>query len=172
MTSKELTAIALKLFAMYIAVHMVSGIPQIILAFTFLRDSADPMISEYGYVGVEIVALVIIAILAVMIWRLSNRVIDVADARKGIIPTENFEEFTLAVLGLFFVVTALSKIVYLTASAYVQATDPNNINGFAVQSVSMFVSYGLQLVIGMTLVLRTKGWLRIYNSMREAGLDD
>jgi len=172
MTTKQLTALALKIFAIYVFVEFLFALPQLFVAFQSTRNFSAS--EDVGWAYILAAAFLFLTILAVAyyVWKLAEKLlaqIKPDDANDGI---PDLEGFILSVLGLFLIVRAVVVLIYSSTGMYVQAIDPDNPDGVSAESAAYFFAYMIQLLVGATLVIKTKGWVRVLRRFRQAGLHD
>ena len=172
MTTKQLTALALKIFAIYVFVEFLFALPQLFVAFESTRK-LNPS-DDVGWAYILAGAFLFVAILAVAyyVWRLAERLLTQMNPDDSNDGFPDPEGFILSVLGLFLIVRALVALIYSSTGLYVQAIDPDNPDGISAESVAYVLAYMIQLVIGATLVIRARGWVRMLRRLRQMGLHD
>ena len=172
MTNRELTSVALKVFAIYILVQVSLALPQSIYSFIYVRDFHEPRLSDFWLWIAGVAAICAALLIALFVWRLSVQVVRHVEHEEVAAPQPHIEPFILSVLGVFLIVQAMVELVYLITSAYIQAANPDNPEGVSTETIAYISGYLLQTIIGVTLVIRAKGWVGLLGRLREAGLSD
>lgn len=173
MTTRELVSVAIKVFAIYILVQVLVLMPSMVstLAYaTDLNQNSTPWIA-LGGIG----AIVASAVIAFFAWRLSTDV--VSGALPGDVNTTetprhaaDWESFVLSVLGLYLMVRTIVVLVPRATGTFVQVSDANNPHGVDASTIAMLVCLLLQGLLGLSLVIRAKGWAALLRRLRGLGL--
>ena len=168
MTNREITALALKVFALYVMVHALLAIPTVVSAFVwadgiFMETDGGRVASAMWFLGAGVVALVAAVVLALGLWWLARRLVSrvedvpVTDSRSNAL---NIESVVMAALGLYLTVTALVILGYLGPSLYL-----GEISGLDTETpaydLAKVLAYSAQALIGLSLALRPCGWLKL-----------
>lgn len=168
MTPKEITSVAIKAFVIYILLQAIFSIP--VLASSLLNYG----FSEYGEPSdiflwlLGLVSFVVVIVLAVLMWKLANGVVEQAKTSDD--ATENqtiTQDFLISLLGFYLVLEGLIQLGYSSFSSY--TTLQQNIE-LTAQQIFYVVANFVQIVIGLTLIIKAKGWASFLNWLRGAGL--
>ena len=167
MTNKEITSVAIKAFAIYVLVQAILSVPMLTsVATTYLYN-------EYRETGqfllwlVGAASFIFLLIVVVLLWKLANTVVsqtseETTDGR----PTSIDAHFLISLLGLYLSIDGLLRFGYACLSAFtlIQETDlPGQAIGYIIIAL-------VQVLIGITLIIKAEGWLSLINSLRTAGL--
>jgi len=169
MTNNELTALALKLFAIYLLVEMLLAIPTLIVTLGSAKDTLGTGLSEL-WIWVGVVAAVLIGLsTALLLWNVANRALFKVTNGTGGGGFPAIETAVFAALGIFLIIEGLISFLYVSAGAYVQyvSVEPG---GVRLQAAVLMVAHFTQCLIGVSLILRTDGWLSFLYRIRNAGL--
>lgn len=169
MTEKEITGLALRLFAIYILVQMILAIPSLINSVIMMRESVigDPGTTWLWFAGV---AVIIISLgLAWFLWKKGLNTTRTEHSTNAASSISNVEPAIFTALGIFLVIQALVHLSYLFTGAYVQSTNVHN-DDIPLSTITYIVAYLFQVVVGASLALRTNGWINVLNKLRHAGL--
>jgi|GEM_PF-5376277 len=172
MTGRELTSLAIRLFAIYVLVRAVLAIPALVQVLYGLGGQAYLTPDSAWFWGVGAFAVVLLVVLAVVLWRLATRFVGPAPAASGDGPSMTVDEpFVLSVLGLYLAFKGLLQIAFLAIGAYsaLGPTGPLE-HGLKAQTIAYMLGYLVQLLLGLTLILRSHGWAALLRRLREAGL--
>ena len=150
MNTKIISAIAFKLFAIYIIVSGVLALPTILGGFL----SAKSMFNfNGGIIGPLIISAttIIIAIIAfTILWKLGNGVIDktpdVSDAHYN---TNELEKMFFKLLGIYFIVISLADIPNIVIHTWAKSTTAAEIT---IIDYSSYISLLITLLIGFSLI--------------------
>jgi hypothetical protein len=171
MTTNELTSVAIKVFAIYVLVHAILSIPSFVVTYSGLGFDRSIVSSEQLFWLLAISSIVLLLIITVFLWKLAGRVAEKVSSDVGI--NENHgkidQEFLLSLLGIYLCVDAVIRFGFVCISAYTQAQHSDEI---ALQTIAYIVGYLFQIIVGLTLILKASGWIRIMNWLRGAGLTE
>jgi hypothetical protein len=158
MTSKQLTAVALKCLAIYLLFTAVVAFPMWIY---FVRRAAGTGLSPLASAGVTTAAVVVCSLLtagaAFLAWRLANRLADLVsapptdDIHVNITP-RRLEEILFRVLGVYLAVTHLKPFVNEIIRRQVQAG-----GGYDTREIqwNLFATLGV-LIFGLVLTFKPR----------------
>lgn len=173
MTNKEITSLALKVFAIYLIVQTIIIIPSF---YGLLLAARGWAISQNQFsVTVPVILMIAIVIvvlgLARVIWKLANGVVEKAiesiDTERSRLP-DDFQEFTLFLLGLFIFSEAIVGLPSPIATVFYEINNPTNKQGLSLQTGLWISSEILLSIFGLTLIIKREGWVNIYNKLRWA----
>jgi hypothetical protein len=169
MTGREITSLALKLFAIYMLVQMILAIPTLIASLVTAKDLLGSDFSALWLWGAAAAAVVVGLVVAVFLWKVASKAL--ANPTDGIRVNvfSDIEAAVFAALGLFLVVQALVRFSYVSAGAYVQyvRVEPGEVS---LQTSVLMVAHILQGLVGLSLILRTDGWVSLFRRLRNAGV--
>ncbi len=170
MTTNELTSVAIKVFAIYILVHTILSIPTFIATFSGLHFDRSNGWTEQVFWLLSVSSIVLLLIITVLVWKLAGRVVEKvsSDVKKS----ESCgidEAFLLSLLGIYLSVEAVMRFGFVSISAYTQSQQRD---GVALQTIAYIVGNLFQIIIGLTLILKASGWIRVIKWLRGAGLTE
>ena len=150
MNSKIITAIALKLFAIWVIVQVILQIPFAWQIYYLTKQFRSP---EKGFEALPyliLISLVICGIVAgIVIFRLGQRVFESLPEQEPLIEIKDTERLFIQLLGIMFIVTALSRVPSAGVTAYGGAgKDP--LSDYLWLSALL-----LKIVIGFILVIKS-----------------
>ena len=169
MTSKELTSIALKAFAIYVLVHAILSVPfltQTYFSHGGFYENLDDSKNLLLFLGAA--SFILLVILAIFIWQLANQIVTSTKAPPE--PTDDSKidaSFLLALLGFYLIFDGLLRFGYVCTSAFTQVQDGREVS---VQTIAYIVGHLFQATIGLTLIIRSHGWLEFIRWLQRAGL--
>ena len=172
MTNKEITALALKVFAIYVLVQTLLAVPVIVQAISSNFYDKEG-VTAYAAIGVGIVAITILFGVAIAIWKLSNGIIiktTSSPLNKAVTPNTT-EEFILSALGIYLAFKGLLSVFYMSVSAYTQLYGQQTSQEVSPQTAALLISNVIQVIVGLTLILRARGWVMLLRKFRGAGLE-
>ena len=174
MTTKEITSIALKFFAIYLIANILFTLPTALWVQTMISAALDRageksagLLLAWAVGG----AIVIVGIiLAIFLWRLSNSLVDVNKQvdfqRTSPFSITEIELLVIAGIGLFFVVEAIPSVGYSAISIFDGAAVRNR-EGLNIPAVATTVVSLVQLLIGISLVLLPSWWANLFRKARQ-----
>jgi len=167
-TTRELTGVAIKVFAIYILVQAIAGLPLLANALVFNALDGITSNNETLYWLLGGASFIALLILAVLMWNLANRV--VRQTSDQLPKDESFgitESFLISLLGVYLTVEGIQGFAYATTSTLVIMQENRE---FAVQNIAYLVGNFLQIIIGLSLMLKASGWANFLRWLRTAGL--
>lgn len=174
MNNNEITALALKVFAIYLIAQTIIVIPS--LYGIFISISEWVSISGKQPVIIPVILffaiLITILVLARIIWNLANDIINRASTTIKTEPqnvASDFHEFMLFLLGVYISTNSLLNLTAPISSAIIELSNPANTKGLSMQTIVWLISESLLLLIGISLILKRKGWKNLYYKLRTAG---
>ncbi len=168
MTTNELTSVAIKVFAIYVLVHAILSIPPFIVAYSGLGFDHSNGSSGQLFWFLATASVVILVVVTALLWKLAGRVAEKASSGVGKNESHGINEvFLLSLLGIYLSVDAVMRFGFVCIDAYTQS---QHIDGIALQTIAYIVGYLLQLIIGLTLIIKANGWVRLLKWLRGAGL--
>lgn len=169
MTEREITTLALKLFAIYVLVQMLLAIPTLIGSLVAVKNVLGPEPSAFWLWGAAATAVLLGLLSAVFLWSLATKALSKPPSGAGEGGGSGSEAAIFSALGLFLVVQALVRFSYVSVGAYAQyvRVDPREVK---LQTVVLMIALILEALIGLSLILRTTGWVSLHRRVRNAGL--
>jgi len=171
MTSNEITAVAFKVFAIYVFVNMLLAIPSFVQAVSsnfYNDDSSTP----YLAVGATALACLLLIGITISIWKLS-----VSITKRAISSTHEksdfnmSEGFILSVVGLYLAFEGAQSIFYNLIGIYMQLHGKYGTHEVEPESLAYLFSYVVQVVFAFSLIFRAEGWSSVLTRIRESGLN-
>ena len=175
MNGKELTSLAIKVFAIYVLVQSITLIAQLGLgAQDFFQGSHDLLflIPLFSIIGLIIAFF--------LLWKLSIKVFE------GLIkPSDNNDNnfkidqiFILHLIGFYLVAVSLFGLGQSSITLYYIYIQQANEFGSAYrpemssQTLYFIFSNLIKFLIGATLIIRPNGWVKLLNRFRVLGLSN
>ncbi|MEJ2508480.1 MAG: hypothetical protein P8009_03190 [Gammaproteobacteria bacterium] len=173
MTGREITSLAIKVFAIYVLVRAVLTIPVLVQVLYGLGGQAYLNPESAWSWGLGAVAVLSLLVLFVVLWRLANKFVPPADQRStddNVVAVDG--AFVLSVLGFYLTFEGLMRIAFLSIGAYASMnhSDGRLIHDVKWQTIAHLLCYLLQAAVGLSLILRGNGWAALLNRLRHAGL--
>ena len=174
MNNNEITALALKVFAIYLIAETIIIMPSLYGILISVSEWVS-ISGKQAYIIPIILffsIFIVVFILARVIWSLANDIINRANSAINIESnnvSSDFHEFMLFLLGVYISSNSLIRLTSPLSSAIVELSNPANIKGLSVSTTVWLISETLLLLIGISLILKRKGWKNLYYKLRTAG---
>ncbi|AWF81004.1 hypothetical protein BTJ40_09365 [Microbulbifer sp. A4B17] len=159
MITQQVTAIALRLFSIWLLIQLILNLPSLVMLFASVEQYQQQEIPMEAYVGL-IGAFILVGLIAVfLINKAANSVLKSAKSNSEATLSSDSQKVLFQLAGLYFVVNALA---YLPRSL---SFIPNTVE---ISSSSILWPAGLvfQLAIGLWLVSVSTFWLNLFNKLR------
>ena len=156
MNSRIVTAIALKLFAIWVIVQIILQIPFVWQMYYLTKQIRSPEVVMDPLPYLILLSLVVCGLIAgVIIFKLGQKVLETLPSGESLIDHKDTEKLLLQLLGIIFIVTALSRLPSAGVAAYsVAGKDP----------VSDWLWFGALLfkfIFGILLVMKS-GYIQAF----------
>jgi hypothetical protein len=167
MTNKELISVAFKLFAIYVATIAITQLAGLSYAFAALFNDID---STSLFSLIPVLAVIVLFSLALILWKLSNNVI--LSTSKQIQDNDELkvdQRFILNIVGFYLL---LHGLIELVSGSIGMIYAPNNSEFYAGMNIRMLlyiVGSVIKVIIALTLILRSKGWIKLFLKIRQLG---
>lgn len=159
MTTKEVTAIALRLFSLWLLVQVIMNIPSLVLLFTSIEQYQGQAIPAYVHIMIIGGFIVIGAIAVYLMWVAAKSALANASDSGSELLGKDGQKFLLQLGGAYFVINALA---YLPRSlGFLQSS-------MEVTYVNFLSPLGFlfQLCIGLVLLVKASYWAKIFQKLR------
>ena len=151
-------------------VQAIIAIPQFFQAYVMLSNG-----SEYNntgwFVAISVTSIILLAALSLFIWKLSNNIATKISSESTSSSSNIKDEFILSALGLYLIVFGLLRVSLTSTTTYylIKTTSDSNIDFNIVQNIIYLVTYFVVSILGLSLVIKASGWVRLLNKLRVAG---
>lgn len=173
MTGREITSLSIKLFAIYVLVNAVLAIPTFVMTLVGFAGQSYLTPESVWFWALGVIAVLSLLVLFVVLWRLANRFVEPhEDTSDNTSPLAIDEPFVLSALGLYLSFDGLMRIATLSVRTYV-SVGQNHVSlstAANAETIAYIVCYCFQVIFGLTLVLRSRGWAALLHRLRNAGL--
>ncbi|MEM9531655.1 MAG: hypothetical protein AAGA23_12105 [Pseudomonadota bacterium] len=172
MTTKQLTVVAFQVFAIYLLVKAIMMLPLFASGVGLSAVSTQALGRATMLWVLGLASMIVLAVLAILIWRLSSRIVAKAQVQAQAEDDERFritEAFLLALLGVYFVVEGIQAFGLTMWNSLAVAQHTQDLT---IQSYSYIAAAFFEFVVGLSLVLRASGWANLLRRLRTAGLKD
>ena len=168
MNNTEITKVALKVFAVFVMVQAILIIPSFFQAYMSLSMGTDFNTSGW-FITVSTISIALLFLLSFFVWRLSNKLATSFTEHNINHSSLTSESFILSILGLYLIFEAIKNFSISSVGLfYAIETSTQSESKFTQIGVYLLV-YFIQFIIGLTLIIKTKGWLSVLNKLRVAG---
>jgi len=187
MTRKEITAIALKFFALFILIDLLNlfiffGFGVFYTVYSWFFTQPEPPVVNLGghaivLTVIGILALALPIVIAYLLWRLANRLVDDTKVEASnkldgkSFPVSEITQIMIVGIGLWVTIASVADVAnsstILVKELMHQSTGFKG--GINTSTIVWFLSASLKLILGMSLVLGRKRWSEIIFKLRYAG---
>ena len=168
MSNTDISKLALKIFSLYIIVQVLLAIPQFFQAYVMLSNGTEYNSANW-FMFIGATAIILLFLLSVAIWKLSNNTKAIISKNTDNSFPQISEEFALSILGIYLIIYGLTRTMVVATSAYFSAHSSNDINNDMTQSVIYVAVYLIATILGISLIIKSKGWSSLLNKLRSAG---
>lgn len=171
MNSRQLTSVALKVFAIYVFVQTMLAIPSFFRLYIIAGegagyDNADRLLL------ITVFSVFLLVMLAIAIWKLSTNVVRNTTTVDNKPASALSEEFILSIVGLYLIFEGLTRFSFSSMSTYFNVISSTDSDDLLTQNMLYLVVYTIQIIIGLTLVVKSRAWASLLKRLREAGLNE
>lgn len=167
MTNKELTSLAIKVFAIYLLLEIVIFIGNVGPQYLY-----DEELANKSWLAVTVSALIILIVAFLALWRLANGIIKTVKPSNQ--PVEKYkvdQVFILHLIGLYLLAVGLIDVIQTSSLLYTLSADTNLVVSHT-DKVNVFFDFFVsicQLIIGISLVFKPITWTKMLYKVRNLG---
>lgn len=172
MNNKELLSVALKVFAIYVLVQLLVGIPSMYRVYLAARNMGGvyemPLIPLLLVLGTYVAVFFLFR----LIWKLSNSVVASVTANteeNTANLSTDLPELLIMVVGLFVTIEAVFAATTPIYAAFWEILSHEGSGGLRGDTVVWVLSEALKAVLGFTLIITPKGWIGVIRRLRTIG---
>jgi hypothetical protein len=176
MTKQEITALTLKLCAIYILIQLYLGSATATIGLGFAITQWFPDAKEFLAYSLCAVGLALPALLSYVIWRQSDKLLDFPAGDISADPKYDFHSILQPILcgvGVLIVCQGVPQAI-LHTTWLVREVMPQN-NGLEgdinLDTFIVFCSSWIVVFIGLTLIWGRAGWSKVIYKMRYSGME-
>ena len=166
MNTKIISAIAFKLFAIYIVVTIILAIPTAIGSFIAMKSLSSDFSNSLFWPVLIITITIIVTIIAFKsLWRLGNSTlsnISEVNQTDHNFDIKEFEKSLFIFLGLFFAISAFIEIPNLTTSLWLRS---QTTAGIMLADYAWLFSIVTEFILGMSLIAKPHQWLSFIRNL-------
>jgi hypothetical protein len=157
MNTREITAIAIKLLAIWLLVHVIIYIPSLAVAFTSVQDFNQTELPQWLYYALVASSLIIGFLAAILLMRTSNSVL--ASTSTESTGSNIDQTFLLQLAGIFFIVSVLAGLPGILLNL-------GKISSVETDTVFYLGGKLFELGVGLYLLIKPSVWVRLLNRLR------
>ena len=168
MTNKELTSVAIKVFAIYVLVKAILSVPIIASTATVHLLTKKQAAVDILLWSIGAATFVVLILIASGLWKLATNTAHPVNQGEVDQTEHNVDaSFLISLLGLYVVINGLTRLGYSGVDAFWRSQHDD----ISMQSIGYIVVAAIQVLIGISLILQKRGWLSLLERLRTAGLD-
>lgn len=159
MNTQRITAIALRVIAIWLLIQLVLNISGVIMLLASVEQYQQQIIPAYAYIGL-IGSILFVGLVAVyLMYRLSRSVLNGTSAEQGTDISKDSQKYLLQLAGVFFVVTSL---------AYLPRSLSFLVGSSGVSTANILWPSGLlfQFLVGIWLASSASFWCGVLQKLR------
>ena len=174
MSGRELVIVAAKVFALYVLLKALVLVPSFFPVLLTVMDHDDS--AAVWAALVSLVSLGVLVAIGVGMWRLSSslaaKLIESPERdTEASFDLGSFERVTLSILGLYITINALVWIAMTTGNAASAQRFGAGESFLNLQlGISLVVRF-LELAVGVSLIVGSRGWAKVLRRLRTFGTD-
>lgn len=163
-----------RLIAAFLAYQSLKGITSLPLFFVYDMTPIDDSIAPLRLFLAHLIPIVFFVVLAVLFWLKAESigklfVRDSAENKFSPKPESDWSLTLISLIGVYFVIEALVDGAALVVQAILSSRmtlEQKLFSGLQTEHTSGFISIGLQIIIGLTLIFRASGLSALVNRLR------
>jgi len=169
MSARILSAVAFKVFAIYLCVQVILYVPGIWSLYSSLGQWGDSTeVSSFTPYLVASLFLLFGFAVVVILYKLGSSVLCSMPDEADKLNVDNMEVLLFQLLGLFFIVSAFTYLpVNIILVFFDDMYNPGGL-GQVGKRFEIF-SHIIELTIGLTMVIRAPVWRSLFRKLRYAG---
>jgi len=163
MSTREVLAIAIKLFSIWVLVETFWMSPTLFALLTSIEHWQGNILPEWVYVTSIMAFICVGAAIAIALYKISNSILTTTPSNGDIEASEQTKRFLLQLGGVYFLITAL---VYFPPSiSFIWQPNPAQ-EGYSFHYFLRPFSYLFQALVGAWLVLHPSWWSLLLRKLR------
>ena len=166
MNPKIISAIAFKLFAIYILASVIIAVPTVIGTYIAMRNQISGVEASLIWPVVIAVTTIILAIIAfIILWKIGNgtiKTVSEINETDTNLDLPVLEKTLFVLLGVYFSVSAFVDLPNMAASLWVKSHAPT---GVSITDYAWPLSLVVQFLIGLSLIQRLDKWLLLVRNI-------
>jgi len=159
MITQQITAIALRLFSIWLLIQVILNLPSLVTLFAGLEQYNQQEMPMEFYAGVIGVFVLIGLIVAFLINKVASSVLNRAKSDSEETLSGDSQKVLFQLVGLYFVVNALAYVP--RSLSFIPHTLEISLSDILWPAGLVF-----QLIIGLWLVSASSFWLDLFNKLR------
>ena len=160
MTSKQVTALAIKILAIWLLAHVVLYLPSVSTLLINIEQFRENQIPASLSIALFAGFLTVGLMISLVMFRVSNSVLE--SVSKPVDQTSFSQSFALQIVGLFFIVSALAALPGFVITMTKQVSFSASIYGY-------IAGYAFKVAVGAYLLVKPEVWRSWFNTLRGRG---
>ena len=170
MTSREITVLAVRVFAIYILVKVALHIPGIVKQLaSIMKNVPENTTAHFWVIGAVTISVLAAFAVGIMLWRFSGKILADSGGAELTGSIRDLEPIILSALGIFLTVQGLVRLAHTGTSVYVMRDMFES--SFRYGTIARLIGYVFQVAVGLSLTIKSSGWALILRKFRNAGLE-
>ena len=159
MITQQITAVALKIIAIWLMIQLFLNLPSLVMLMTSLEKYQQAAIPAVIYFWLVTCFLLIGLVSAYLIYKTAASVLVSAHTETAVTLSNDSQKLLLQLAGIYFVVRSIAQLP--AALAFIPVTPSINL-----ANMLGLVGLVLQLIIGLWLMVRSSFWLNLFQHWR------
>lgn len=168
MTNKEITSLAIKVFAIYVLIQVISGIAQISAGLDSFFQGDEKLLFLMPFIAMAGLFIVFVAL-----WKLAGSVMEQVNTNDSVVNDFKVDQvFILNLVGFYIVFISLLGIIQngisLVYTNFEQGQDSVVSLNLVIPSQLIFygISNLIKLLLGISLIIKPIGWAHLFKKIR------
>lgn len=169
MNGKIILSISFKLFAIYLCANVLVSLPQVWFMYLNVPEASS---SWVFHLLISITSILVAIIVSFQLFKVANSAIrDMPNTDSNNNSKEvDLESILYRILGMFFIVTAISSLPFHLISINKYLNLSNDVSVFGDSPVIYIWSPLVQLTFGLFLTFRANGFKNMIRKLRSVGI--
>lgn len=159
MSTKEITAIAIKFLAIWLLIQVLLQAPSLIIVINSIEGFTQQESDKNLYITLVLSYLVVGSVISFLLYRVANSILtSIPDSNDS--DTSNLSQsFLLQLGGVYFIVSGILLMFSLLASSIKQSTIP--LESYIYMCGALF-----ELVVGLSMLIKSSVWALWFTKLR------
>jgi hypothetical protein len=158
MNTKEITAVGIKFFAFWLLINTVSQVPKLVISFSTLSRIAEQEISQTNFISLMFISIFIGFISFYLLWKSSNSILNSIPSISEKESSKDSHAFLIQLGGVYFIISSVSAIMRSLPTYFYENVE--------LTTYLFLVSLVFEFIIGLTMLINSKGWVFLINRFR------
>lgn len=157
MSTKEVTAVAIKFFAFWLLIYTVAQIPNLVVGLNNIHSYSEQQISPTNYALLIAVSLFIGIFTSFLLFKVSNSILKSMPDSSEEVNINLSQGFLLQLGGVYFIVSAISSLINISHIYIQEHVEPSS---YLVLGTTIF-----RLLVGIIMLMDSKRWIYVLNKI-------